>query len=47
MHGHHLSADIFQSGDQVHTRIRSHPALRKLGGYRDSAFRLDIWERRG
>ena len=46
LHGHHLSADIFQSGDQAHARIRRHPALRKLGGYRDQSFRLDIWERR-
>lgn len=45
-HGHGLSSDIFMSGDQVHARIRRHPALRKLGGYRDNAFRLDIWERR-
>lgn len=46
VHGHHLSPDIFQSGDQVHARIRRHPALGKLAGYRDRAFRLDIWERR-
>jgi predicted TPR repeat methyltransferase len=45
-HGHRFSPDIFMSGDQVHARIRRHPALRKLGGYRDHAFRLDIWERR-
>ena len=45
-HGHHLSPDIYQSGDQVHARIRRHPLLRKLGGYRDHALRLDIWERR-
>jgi hypothetical protein len=45
VHGHHLSPDIFQSGDQVHARLRRHPQLRKLGGYRDGAFRLDLWER--
>ncbi|MPY94243.1 MAG: methyltransferase domain-containing protein [Acidimicrobiia bacterium] len=45
-HGHHLSPDIFQSGDQVHARIRRHPCLDKLAGYRDRAFRLDVWERR-
>lgn len=46
VHGHHLSPDIFQSGDQVHARIRRHPALRAVAGYRDAAFRLDVWERR-
>jgi SAM-dependent methyltransferase len=47
VHGHHLSPDIFQSGDQVHARLRRQPSLRKLGGYRDGAFLLDIWERDG
>ena len=47
VHGHHVSPDIYQSGDQVHRRIRRQPALRKLAGYRDGAFRLDVWERDG
>jgi hypothetical protein len=47
VHGHQISPDTYQSGDQVHARIRRHPALRKLAGYRDGAFRLDVWERDG
>jgi hypothetical protein len=45
VHGHHVSPDIYQSGDQVHARLRRHRRLHNVGGYRDRAFRLDIWER--
>jgi SAM-dependent methyltransferase len=46
VHGRGSSADIYQPGDVVHRRIFRRPGMRHLAGYRERAFRIDLFERR-
>jgi chemotaxis methyl-accepting protein methylase len=46
VHGRGSSADIYQPGDVVHRRIFRRPGIRHVAGYRERAFRIDLFERR-
>jgi SAM-dependent methyltransferase len=46
VHGRWRARNIYQTGDDVHRRLRRRGGLRRLAGYRDGALRVDAWERR-
>ena len=46
VHGRGSTPDIYQPGDVVHRRIYRRSGIRHLAGYRESAFRIDLFERR-
>jgi hypothetical protein len=46
VHGRGSTPDIYQPGDIVHRRIYRRPHIRHVAGYRERAFRIDLFERR-
>jgi protein-L-isoaspartate O-methyltransferase len=46
VHGRGVSPEIFKPGDVVHRHILLTRGLRHLGGYREPAFRIDLFARR-
>lgn len=46
VHGRGISPEIFKPGDIVHRRILLTRGLRRIGGYREPAFRIDLFARR-
>ena len=46
VHGRWRAEHIYQTGDDVHRRLRRRGGLRRVASYRDAALRIDAWERR-
>jgi SAM-dependent methyltransferase len=46
VHGRGSTPDIYQPGDVVHRRIYRRGGVRHVAGYRELAFRIDLFERR-